>query len=429
MRKLQQFINNQYVLATVKKAVTILCAVLSTSFLSRFLGPELKGDYSYFFSILNIAVIITQFGLFKLYAQEKREKTDGAGHIFFSMVTIKFIALMIFSALLSLVLLKSELPKYYSLLPAMVCINAFQGELVFLLLIDKFKKTTIITAIGHLINTLLLFLAFALLKSNLYVALAIFAAKDVAVIVLCICSGGYRLILDRRIWGTLKKYRNVIFFPALAALLLDFNSKLDVIFLKQMSTSYIVGLYSAAVSLSEIAWMVPDIFKEVLFYRTAVDDSVRSINTSLRLSNVVVLLFCIVVILFGKPIIRLLFGSSYNDSYIVSLILLLGVHSMAIFKILNPLYQARGQWKLYTLTLVFGVITNTVLNYLLIPIMGGSGAAVASVFSYAVCGGILLACYIRDYHLSAGDVLFPKRKDFAEILNEVKALREDGKKA
>ena len=403
--------SNKYLLSSIKKVITILCSVATTSLISRYLGPELKGEYSVFISMLNIAVIFAEFGLFKLYSKAKRDKMENSSNLFFSLCILKFVFLLVSAVFVTLIMIGVNSSKYLWLLPVMVCVNALQGELVFMLLLDKFKKTVIISSLAPILNTMLLLFAYLFLKRNLYFVLAAFMIKDIFSVASCIIFGKYKLIVSKNVWEIIKNNTSIIVYPVIAALLLDFNYKIDVFFLKGMTSTYIVGIYASAVSLSEIAWMVPDIFKEVLFNKTAKSDSVDSINFSLRVTNVIVLLFSIGVILFGKLIIKILFGDEDIDSYSVALVLLLGVHSMAVFKILNPLYQSTGQWKLYTTTLFIGVIANVILNASTIPLIGAYGAAASSVVSYAVCGGVLLYSYTKQYKVKVRQVFMINQND------------------
>ena len=110
----------------------------------------------------------------------------------------------------------------------------------------------------------------------------------------------------------------------------------------------------------------------------------------------------------------------YIEGYGTTIILLLGAFSMSIFKILNPLYQSLGQWKLYVGTLLVSVIINTFMNVTTIPSFGIYGAAIASVVSYSVCGLVLLMCFLHDYKIHFNSIVLISLEDARYYINKFK---------
>lgn len=417
MKTKMRIIKNEFVLSAIKKIVTILTSVAMTSLISRYLGPDIKGEYSYFLSLLNISVIISQFGYYKLYSRDRRGGLKNASSIYFSFVIIKAIALMAIGILFFIIMKALGAPNYLLFLPFLTVILTISSELTFMLLIDHYEANIYISMVIPVINILLLLFAYFFVESSVVSVLIVIAIKEILSIVLCTRFGKYKFMLSMDLISFFQSNMRVVIYPVIAALLLDFNYKIDVVFLKHLSTDYIVGIYASAVNLSEIAWMFPDIFKDVLFNKTAKSDSIDSINLSLRYSNLIIIIFSFFIILFGKIVITILFGVDYLDSYGISLVLLLGIHSMSTFKILNPLYQAKGEWKTYTSTLLVGAIANVILNYALIPYIGGFGAAIASVVSYAICGGKLVIHYAKEYNIPCKELMLPTRIEFKNLLS------------
>ena len=60
------------------------------------------------------------------------------------------------------------------------------------------------------------------------------------------------------------------------------------------------------------------------------------------------------------------------------------------------------------------VVVNVLCNMITIPLWGKMGAAVASVISYTVAGGLFLAYYLRKYNVPLRDVFLfrPQEIDY-----------------
>lgn len=403
--------NNSYVFALFRKAVVMLSSVICTALLARYLGPELKGQYSTLLAWLNIIVIICQFGFYHLYSNYKKRKILDADSLFFSLLTIKFVVLFVLAFVVTIVIYISQGICIQIMLPIMIVFNTYQAENIFMVLIDNLRRQNIITIAVALINVLSMLFIFFTTRKNIYYALIIFVLKDILTSVFSIIWMHYQFVWDKRVKELFFETIKIVKYPVMASLLVEMNYRVDVLLLEKMSTYYLVGLYSAGVNLAEMAWLFPDVFKEILFHKTANKDATEDIKFSLRFSNTIILFFIIAILLIGKMVIRIFFGIDYLDSYRVTIWIFFGIPGMAIFKVLNPLYQAMGKWKLYVGALAVGVVTNVGLDIILIPMLNMYGAAIASAVSYSLCGGILLNNFCKEYHCSPKEVFFLNKED------------------
>ena len=101
----------------------------------------------------------------------------------------------------------------------------------------------------------------------------------------------------------------------------------------------------------------------------------------------------IVVTLIAEPLITLMFGQSYQAA---TPILIIHIWS-ALFIFMRTAFS---KWILIENVLMFSLITqglgalaNVALNYWLIPIYGGEGAAYSTLFSYATASYFALVLY------------------------------------
>ena len=183
-------------------------------------------------------------------------------------------------------------------------------------------------------------------------------------------------------------------------LLLYANYRLDVLMLEGSGVESVsIGLYAVAVGLAGLLWVVPDAFKEALYNivarRNAVDEIVMAIAVNMLLALFVATGFFFL----GRWFLSAMYGPDFADAHILVLILFVGTFPMILYKLIHPLYMAKGRSRTLVLTLGLSAAINVVLNLLLIPRIGSVGAASASVISYSITGAIFAGLFVKEYEV------------------------------
>lgn len=88
------------------------------------------------------------------------------------------------------------------------------------------------------------------------------------------------------------------------------------------------------------------------------------------------------LILIIKILVKLLFSSSYYNSWISSCFLLMGFVFSGISTFIGTVYYVKKDMVGNMLSALFGAIINIFLNILFIPVIGFSGAAIATMLCY-----------------------------------------------
>lgn len=175
--------------------------------------------------------------------------------------------------------------------------------------------------------------------------------------------------------------------------------KVDQVMLKWLVGSEEVGIYAVAATLSEAWYFVPAAIVASFFPKLIKLNETQPKKFDLRLQQLFDLLFVIALVvaifvsLIATPLINVLFGEAYNAA---SAILIVHIWA-ALFIFMR---SAFSKWILIKHVFMFSLITqglgalaNVGLNYWLIPIYGGIGAAYATLFSYATASYLALAIY------------------------------------
>jgi O-antigen/teichoic acid export membrane protein len=109
--------------------------------------------------------------------------------------------------------------------------------------------------------------------------------------------------------------------------------------------------------------------------------------------------------------VPLVYGAPYRASVPPLLILLPGVISMGIFKVLTRNFTSRNRQQISILASSVALVLIVSLNLFLIPRWGVAGAALASTIGYTAAGMVLLTFFLRDSKLPWQEVLLPRRSE------------------
>lgn len=199
------------------------------------------------------------------------------------------------------------------------------------------------------------------------------------------------------------------------------NLRLDVIFVQRYLDLASVGIYSIAVLLAEVIWLVTDSVSWSVRERQAnaphdeaVEVSVRAVRMTLLLSFLVAVAIAVVAPL-GIPLV---FGQEFAPATAVVWVLLPAVGGMAVWKVLGPLLvRLLSPWTTPALS-GFALAVNVAANVVLIPRVGIVGAGLASTVSYWSGAVLAVFCLARGGHLDPRR-LVPGTTDVRQIVSLV----------
>ena len=165
--------------------------------------------------------------------------------------------------------------------------------------------------------------------------------------------------------------------------------KIDQIMLGQMVGDEAVGIYSAAVRISEVWYFIPMMIVASVFPAILEAKKRSEAQYYQRLQHLYDLMVWLSVAValpmtfLSTPIVTLLFGESFSASGTV-----LAIHIWAaVFVFLgvasSKWFLAENRQMLNFQRTALGAVVNVILNFLLIPDFGPIGAAIATVVSYA----------------------------------------------
>jgi O-antigen/teichoic acid export membrane protein len=212
------------------------------------------------------------------------------------------------------------------------------------------------------------------------------------------------------------------------------NYRLDLLVLGGYAAASHVGVYSVAVTITAISWVLPHGLQTVLFPRTASLDSAvqageleaaESDAAAARATRHSVLLVApsgaIVAVLLG--LVPLLYGPKFIETVWLGFVLLPGVLALGVGKVLGSVVTGRGGPRYMMYASSIGAAVTIALYFILIPADREWGAAIASTVSYAFTTALVVVFFRRIAAIPLRTALVPTRVDLRNYYEALSALR------
>ena len=390
MLKNKVFKNASWIIAS--RIVQALLGLVISMLTARYLGPSNYGVINYAASIVAFVLPLMHLGINSVLVQELVKNPEDEGRIigtattmtFFSSLaciggTVAFAAIanpgetetIVVCALYSILLIFQSLDmvRYW-----------FQSKYLS-------KYTSIISLIAYTIVSGYKIFLLVTEKSIYWFALS--NAIDYAIISLCSIylytkkgnqKLGFSKEIGKRLISTGKYY-------IISDLMVTVFAQTDKIMLKGMLNSEATGFYSAAVTCAAITQFV---FAAILdSSRPAILESKKKSEEAFernmtRLYSIVIyasLAQSVVMSIGASIIIHILYGNSYAPAAGALRIVVWYTTFSYLGAARNIWILAEGQQKHLLSVNILGALANVVMNYLLIPLLGINGAAIASLIT------------------------------------------------
>lgn len=184
-----------------------------------------------------------------------------------------------------------------------------------------------------------------------------------------------------------------------ASLVTVLSMRLDLYLLNALSGNAAVGLYSLGVGFVEMTQQIPEALRTVIHGRLVASRDYADQATPRACRQVVLVeapAFILAAVLWA-PVISWLCGKAFVASTVPFLLLLPAALALSLTRLLFADLQARGRPGLTACAAVLGLAFMVMLDLLLIPRLGASGAAIASSLSHS---GITLGCLMAFARMS-----------------------------
>lgn len=378
------------------RIASMVITFFATAYIARNLGPHNYGELSYAISFVSLFSFIASLGIDQILYRdiirhpEKRNELLGSAiglrvcasilttgiivtsTLLFSLKDVSLFLIFIISLsplfgsfqLLSYEFQAESKSKYPSILSLFVVIilNILKITVIF------FDKGVIYLACVVLLEPILYSFGYLYLKSKTY--------KDL-----------YKLHFSTEKALTILKDSFPLIFASAFFLI---YARIDQVMLKHMINSEAVGLYDAAVRISEVSYFIPQTILMSLFPAIINAKESSSDLYHKRTKKLIVLLISISVLiaiimtLFSKYLILTIFGTAFIGALPALYICIWSTVGSSLNSLAQQILLTEKLTKNISISAFLGMATNVILNMILIPKYGISGAAFATLISYMI---------------------------------------------
>lgn len=380
----------------VEKVLRMGLGLFVGVWISRYLGPEQFGHFSYVQSFVGLFAAIATFGLDGIVVRElvkdesKRDKLLGTAFV------LKLIGAIL--VLLILGLTSNFTANDYAtnlLIFIIASATVFQS----LNVIDFYFQSKVLSKNVVFANIISLFISaivkiFLILHEAPLIAFAYVILFDSFVLALGLLYFYLRNNLaisswsfDKNIAKQLVKDSWALIFGGLAA---SIYMKIDQVMINEIMNSEAVGYYAVAVRLSEI-WLVITVVLTQSFAPSIIQ--AKKINNKLYLKRIqamynllvkIALLISVFTFIFSKYIITLMYGEAYFASIAILNIYIWSTLFVFLSNASWAYYINENLQKIASMRLIYGAIINIILNIFLVEHFGLVGAAYSTLISYSI---------------------------------------------
>jgi len=403
-------------IATASLAHFILRIVLG-----RELGPDGLGVYTLAFTIYLFGMQFAAFGIGEALTKYVAEFLDDkvvirnyvSSGMISSIITGGLMGVVLFLLAPCIAVSFFHIPE----LEGMIQLTAFCYPFIaiqkaVLGTLNGFRRMHLYALLNIIQNVTVVVASIALvLLSGMGVMGAVIGFVGPTILVSALCPVLIRdcIRFDASLWDVAALRATTVFgfYVVLANSIGFLNTNIDSIMIGYYLNPAEVGIYAIAVLLAQILTLIPNAVQRVTapatatLYRKGDIEGVRRIfYSTLKKSLLLSIGSATLIAVFGPYIIALLFTEEYLVSYIPLLILLLGYSIGASFAAVGTTLSSIGKVHIpFRISAVCGVL-NVILNILLIPIFGISGAALATAATMIANFGITVKVvqhYIGDH--------------------------------
>lgn len=385
----------------LEQFLRMFSGILVGIYMARYLGPEKFGVLSYILAITAIFVTVARMGMDSVLVREltknPKEKVQLLGTAFWMMMLSSFLCYFILLVINSIVSENQEIERFIIIVggsilftPALLIEYLYQSE-------TRAKYSTFVkTLVLFIISVLKVVLIVGKSDLSYFVIVSLLEQALLAIFLATSFIATHRLnFLNKFKVSYAKELFDSAWPVILASLAVLVYMRIDQVMIREMLGLEEVGLYSAAGKLLS-AWIVIPYIISISLLPTIV--KLKQGDPKIyeeRLSQLfrVTLWLCVIISLsvtfFGEDIIVFTFGESYRGSISVATLLMWSSIFVTMGSISARYFTVEKMEKKIAFRTVLSAFINVILNYLLIPIYGITGAAIATLITNFVSSYLL----------------------------------------
>lgn len=393
----------------LERVFTLILGVFITALVARYFKPESYGLFNYALAFVTLFTAISTLGLETLTVKALVEKKYDEGTILYTSLFLRIIGGIILSVLAFFIIRLVEpgdkvIHLLVLLLSLMMVIKSLDIIDYWIQSKQKARLSAMIRIAVYIVSSgLKVFLVLSEGSLSQYAMIYIF---DALIVGIALLIAYLHMRDDKSAWNIQWTYAKDVlsksYYLILSGLMITVYMRIDQVMIGSMiKEKEELGYYSVAVKLAEMWYFVPlaliTSFQPIVFQakKEQEEQYYRTLKLLFTLVFWISIGFGLFITLFSGPIVHLLYGVDYKPSSSM-LTISVWAGTFAILGSARSIYLVMEDLNRFTLIFtIFGALTNVVLNYFLIPIYGGVGAAFATLISQVVVALIIPLMFKR----------------------------------
>lgn len=399
-----------YIYNLIYQLIALILPLITTPYLSRVLGAEGIGIYSYAISIVTYFTLFGSLGI-AMYAQREiayvQEDKEKRSRIFWEVFSLRTITLAVSMVLFYFIFARTgEYSTYYKILILEIIANIFDVS-AFFQGMEEFKKIIRRNLIVKCICIACIFL-FIKQPSDLYKYMFIYVLSNfIGNVLLWFYLPQYITKIKLKTLNLLKHLK-----PTIVLLIPQIATQIYTVLDKTMLGSLIlekseVGYYEQAQKIVKMTMIIITSLSSVMLPRMAnkfANGKKEQIKNDVLASFHFVYLLSIPMVLgmiiVAKDLVPWFLGREFEKSiYIIHIIspiiLLIGFSNVVGVQYLIPTQKQKE----YTISVIAGAVINLILNFIFIPKLMSIGAAIGTIIAEMTVTGIQLYYIRKDFQI------------------------------
>jgi O-antigen/teichoic acid export membrane protein len=382
------------------RGFVLVASFVSSVVTSRYLGPGGRGTYAVLTVTAGIAIQLGNFGLHAantfFLGQDRSLRGRVVANSAWLSGTLGLLLVAILVACRSYVWNPADdsFLIYYAAI-ATVPFGLFYTLALNIRLglgqIQAFNSTELVVNIGGLIAVTICLIVLHLGVGSLIIYSTVFNAMA-ALWLFSKLRVGPAMRFDFALFARMFRYGIKAYVAAIFAFLV---LRFDLLMVSKIVGPEGAGIYSIAVQIADVLYLLPVSIGLVLFPELSAMKSGAwdFAKRTARVTSVLLAIATAGVWLVAPTFIQLAYGPEFSESAVALKWLLPGIWALGVNSVFMNYFAGTGMPIVTVISPAIAFATNVGLNYLLIPIMGISGASLASTICYSImllCSGIYL---------------------------------------
>ena len=372
-----------------------IISLIVVIYLARYLGTVGFGKYSFVFAYLAFFDILCDLGFSTILVREAARNKINMPKLLGNGLIIRLI-LTIFAVVLAVVIITllhypADTTDYVYIAAFTLLFLSFSSFYSIIFQVNlRMEYNIFARLIFRIISAVLIFWVIFSHGTLMQIIIVLVFSEGIKTLITYLFSRKFArptFEIDFDTWKYLFKESLPI---ALSSVIFMIYFRIDVIMLSLMVGDSAVGIYSAALKLSEPLTIIPIALMMSIFplmsnyFETSRNKLVKSYHLSLKYLLIITVPIAIGTTLIADEIILLIYDSPFADSATVLQILIWALVLNSMNFVLSNVLNSINQQKLNTVSVALCAIINITLNFILIPILNYNGAAIATVMTNVV---------------------------------------------